>query len=220
MLGFFVRAIRRQGPPDALYLDNGSTYRGEHLSTACARMGISLMHARPYDPPRAARWSASGAPCARAASISSGRSRRFTTSMSVCGPSSTSTTTRPRTPLCSAARPPACTTPPSVPSTHSTRASSATRSPSASVDASAATAPCRSTVTTGSSIRASSPAASSPSHAAWGQEELAALVRQKAFRLLSGTPGFPGPAGPAGNEVVLIPAAHKRALRSVATRRP
>jgi transposase InsO family protein len=51
MLGLLVRAIRRHGPPDALYLDNGSTYRGEHLSTACARMGISLLHARPYDAP-------------------------------------------------------------------------------------------------------------------------------------------------------------------------
>lgn len=50
MLGMFVRAIRRHGPPDALYLDNGSTYRGDILSTACARMGVSLLHARPYDP--------------------------------------------------------------------------------------------------------------------------------------------------------------------------
>jgi len=40
-----------RSPPDALYLDNGSTYRGDHLSTACARMGISLLHARPYDAP-------------------------------------------------------------------------------------------------------------------------------------------------------------------------
>ncbi|HEY8926476.1 MAG TPA: DDE-type integrase/transposase/recombinase [Polyangia bacterium] len=51
MLGMMVRALRRHGPPDALYLDNGATYRGDHLSTACARMGISLLHARPYDAP-------------------------------------------------------------------------------------------------------------------------------------------------------------------------
>ena len=51
MLGLFVRAMRRHGPPDALYLDNGSTYRGETLATACARLGISLVHARPYDAP-------------------------------------------------------------------------------------------------------------------------------------------------------------------------
>ena len=36
MLGLFVRALRRHGKPDALYLDNGSTYRGETLATACA----------------------------------------------------------------------------------------------------------------------------------------------------------------------------------------
>jgi putative transposase len=51
MLGLLVRALRRHGPPDALYLDNGSTYRGDVLRTACARLGISLLHARPYDAP-------------------------------------------------------------------------------------------------------------------------------------------------------------------------
>jgi hypothetical protein len=45
-----VRAIRKHGPCDALYLDNGSTYRGDHLRTACARMGISLLHPRAHDP--------------------------------------------------------------------------------------------------------------------------------------------------------------------------
>jgi transposase InsO family protein len=51
MLGLFVRALRRHGRPDALYLDNGATYRGDTLATACARLGISLLHARPYDAP-------------------------------------------------------------------------------------------------------------------------------------------------------------------------
>lgn len=50
MLGLFVRALRRHGKPDALYLDNGSTYRGDTLATACARLSISLVHARPYQP--------------------------------------------------------------------------------------------------------------------------------------------------------------------------
>jgi hypothetical protein len=50
MLGLFVRALRRHGKPDALFLDNGSTYRGDTLATACARMGITLVHAKPYDP--------------------------------------------------------------------------------------------------------------------------------------------------------------------------
>jgi transposase InsO family protein len=49
MLGLFVRALRRWGKPDALYLDNGSTYRGDALRLCCARLGLSLLHARPYD---------------------------------------------------------------------------------------------------------------------------------------------------------------------------
>lgn len=50
MLGLFVRALRRHGKPDALYLDNGSTYRGDTLATACARLSVSLVHAKPYQP--------------------------------------------------------------------------------------------------------------------------------------------------------------------------
>ncbi len=51
MLGLFVRAIRKHGPPDAIYLDNGATYRGHTLALACARMGTTLLHAKPYDAP-------------------------------------------------------------------------------------------------------------------------------------------------------------------------
>jgi len=51
MLEILVRALRRHGPPDVLYLDNGSTYIGQILRTACARLGISLLHAKPYDAP-------------------------------------------------------------------------------------------------------------------------------------------------------------------------
>jgi transposase InsO family protein len=50
MLRLMVRALRRHGAPDAMYLDNGSTYRGDTLRVACGRLGITLMHARPYDP--------------------------------------------------------------------------------------------------------------------------------------------------------------------------
>ena len=50
MLGMLVDALRRHGKPDVMYLDNGSTYRGEVLKTACARLGITLLHAKPYDP--------------------------------------------------------------------------------------------------------------------------------------------------------------------------
>jgi transposase InsO family protein len=51
LLALLVRAIRHHGLPEVLYLDNGSTYRGQALSLACARLGISLVHARPYDAP-------------------------------------------------------------------------------------------------------------------------------------------------------------------------
>lgn len=51
MLAVFVRALRRFGAPDAMYLDNGATYRGETLSFACARLGTTLLHAKPYDAP-------------------------------------------------------------------------------------------------------------------------------------------------------------------------
>lgn len=51
MLGLFVSAVLEHGLPDGLYLDNGSTYRGDILRLACARLGVTLLHARPYDAP-------------------------------------------------------------------------------------------------------------------------------------------------------------------------
>jgi len=51
MLSLLVGAVRRHGPPEVLYLDNGSTYRGQTLELACARMGTALLHAKPYDAP-------------------------------------------------------------------------------------------------------------------------------------------------------------------------
>lgn len=51
MLGIFLRALRRHGAPDALYLDNGSTYRGDALRLACERLDVTLLHARPGDAP-------------------------------------------------------------------------------------------------------------------------------------------------------------------------
>jgi putative transposase len=51
MLELWVRALRSLGAgPRTLYLDNGSTYSGETLLTACGRLDVSLVHARPYDP--------------------------------------------------------------------------------------------------------------------------------------------------------------------------
>lgn len=50
MLGMFARALLRCGAPGTLYLDNGSTYVGDGLKTVCGRLGVSLVHAAPYDP--------------------------------------------------------------------------------------------------------------------------------------------------------------------------
>jgi putative transposase len=50
MLRVLICALRLHGKPDAFFLDNGSTYRGDVLRVACSRLGISLIHARPYDP--------------------------------------------------------------------------------------------------------------------------------------------------------------------------
>jgi transposase InsO family protein len=51
MLGLMLAAVRRHGAPDALYLDNGPLYSGAALRLACERLGITLLHARPYDAP-------------------------------------------------------------------------------------------------------------------------------------------------------------------------
>ena len=51
MLALFLAALRRHGAPDGLYLDNGSTYSGEALRLCCERLGVTLIHARPYDAP-------------------------------------------------------------------------------------------------------------------------------------------------------------------------
>ena len=87
MLGMLVGAIRRHGPPDAIYLDNGATYRGDIVLVTCGRLGISLLHARPTMRRRAARRSASSARFAKAASSSSASSRRSTTSTRGSSPS-------------------------------------------------------------------------------------------------------------------------------------
>ena len=51
MLALFVGALRRHQRPDGLYLDNGSTYRGDALRLACERLGITLLHPRRGDAP-------------------------------------------------------------------------------------------------------------------------------------------------------------------------
>ena len=50
MLELLLRAWRGHGVCETLYLDNGSTYRGDVLQIACGRLNVNLRHARPYDP--------------------------------------------------------------------------------------------------------------------------------------------------------------------------
>jgi putative transposase len=44
------QAVMRRGIPQRLYVDNGSAFRSHHLALVCARLGITLIHARPYQP--------------------------------------------------------------------------------------------------------------------------------------------------------------------------
>jgi transposase InsO family protein len=49
-LPVFERAILRRGVPKRLYVDNGSAYRARHLALVCAKLGVTLIHARPFSP--------------------------------------------------------------------------------------------------------------------------------------------------------------------------
>ena len=44
------QAIRRRGLPQRLDVDNGANYRSQHLALVGAKLGIALLHARPYRP--------------------------------------------------------------------------------------------------------------------------------------------------------------------------
>jgi len=49
-LPVFERAIRRRGVSKRLYVDNGAAYRSRHLALVCAKLGVTLIHARPFQP--------------------------------------------------------------------------------------------------------------------------------------------------------------------------
>ncbi|MBI5784631.1 MAG: DDE-type integrase/transposase/recombinase [Rhodocyclales bacterium] len=49
-LPVFGQAVRRRGIPTRLYCDNGAAFRSHQLELACARLGIVLIHSRPYIP--------------------------------------------------------------------------------------------------------------------------------------------------------------------------
>ncbi|RMD64688.1 MAG: IS481 family transposase [Alphaproteobacteria bacterium] len=49
-LPVFKDALLRRGLPERLYVDNGANYRSNHFALICARLGIALIHARPFQP--------------------------------------------------------------------------------------------------------------------------------------------------------------------------
>jgi transposase InsO family protein len=50
MLEVLCGALLRHPAPKMLYLDQGSCYRGQVLELVCKRLGIRLVHAKPYSP--------------------------------------------------------------------------------------------------------------------------------------------------------------------------
>jgi transposase InsO family protein len=49
-MDIFKGAILRRGIPIRLLVDNGSAFRSQHLNLVCAKLGITLIHARAYHP--------------------------------------------------------------------------------------------------------------------------------------------------------------------------
>jgi hypothetical protein len=46
--GSLREAVTHYGKPDSIYVDNGKIYRSKWLAGACAKLGIKLLHAKPY----------------------------------------------------------------------------------------------------------------------------------------------------------------------------
>lgn len=49
-LPVFKQAVLRRGASKRLFVDNGAAYRSHHLSLVCAKLGVTLIHARAYQP--------------------------------------------------------------------------------------------------------------------------------------------------------------------------
>jgi transposase InsO family protein len=49
-LPVFKRALMRRGLPERLFVDNGANYRSHQFAVICARLGVALIHARPFQP--------------------------------------------------------------------------------------------------------------------------------------------------------------------------
>ena len=49
-LPVFKKALLKKGLPQRLFVDNGANYRSHHFSIVCAKLGVALIHARPFQP--------------------------------------------------------------------------------------------------------------------------------------------------------------------------
>jgi hypothetical protein len=49
-LPVFKQALLRRGIVQRLYVDNGASFRSQQLALVCAKLGVALIHARPYQP--------------------------------------------------------------------------------------------------------------------------------------------------------------------------
>jgi len=45
----FSQALLRRGKPNLVYVDNGKIYKSDRFHIACAELGITLIHTKPYD---------------------------------------------------------------------------------------------------------------------------------------------------------------------------
>ena len=50
MQSVFKKAIKTYGKPKKLFVDNGASYENKQLALICARLGVELIHAKPYSP--------------------------------------------------------------------------------------------------------------------------------------------------------------------------
>lgn len=49
-LPVFKTALLKRGLPQRLFVNNGANYRSHHFSLVCAKLGVALIHARPFQP--------------------------------------------------------------------------------------------------------------------------------------------------------------------------
>ncbi len=49
-LPVFKQALLRRGIPERLFVDHGANYRSHQFAVICAKLGVALIHARPFQP--------------------------------------------------------------------------------------------------------------------------------------------------------------------------